>query len=297
MSMPQARITFPRGEGEMVVYRYGPHLGKPLLAIHGVTSSHLAFQFLADEWIARGYTVYAPDLRGRGQSNRVGAPYGMAQHAEDMVAVLDHLGIDRADVAGHSMGAFVTMALFALHPDRVGRIMLLDGGPELGLPPGMTKEQVMPLVLGPALQRLRMTFPSVDAYLEFWQAHPAFTGRWTEEMARYAAYDLQGEAPELRARTAEEAVARDTEDLWGDGIVSQGLASLDRPVIMIRAERGLQDEPVPLYPEPYISSLLQKYPKVAMVTIADTNHYDVVISARGAKQVASAIDQFFTGAS
>lgn len=298
MSTPVERIAFARGEGEMVVYRYGEVGAKPMLAIHGVTSSHLAFQFLADEWIARGYTVYAPDLRGRGHSNKVGAPYGMQTHADDMTAVLDHLGIASADVAGHSMGAFVALAFYRFHSDRVGRLILLDGGPELGLPPGFTKEQIVPLVLGPALQRLSMTFESADAYREFWKVQPAFDGNWTPEMDRYIEHDLQGVEGSLSPRTVFDAVARDTEDLWGDGVCSQALASLDRDVIMIRAERGLQNEPIPLYPEPYITDLLtSKYPRVTMVTIPNTNHYDVVISAYGASETAKAIDTFFAGAS
>lgn len=293
MSLPTERIAIPRGEGELVCYRYGEAGGRPLLAIHGVTSSHRAFQFLADEWVARGHTVYAPDLRGRGQSNAIGAPYGMETHAGDMIALLDHLGLNRVDVAGHSMGAFVTLALLGLHPDRVDRVMLLDGGPELGLPPGMTKEQVMPLVLGPALQRLSMTFESVDAYREFWKVHPAFVGRWTEEMTHYVDYDLQGQSPALHPRTAPDAVARDTEDIWGGGVASATLAALDRDVIMVRAERGLQDEPVPLYPEPYINALLAKYPRVTLVTVPGTNHYDLVIGEHGAAQVAKELDRFF----
>lgn len=293
MSQPQERIAVARGAGELVAYRYGPSGGRPILAIHGVTSSHLAFQFLADQWIARGYTVYAPDLRGRGQSNAVGAPYGMAMHAEDMIALLDHLQIERVDVAGHSMGAFVTLALVGLFPERVERVTLLDGGPELGLPPGMTKEQVLPLVLGPALERLSMTFTSVDEYLEFWKQHPAFVGRWTKEMALYAEYDLQKSGGVLSPRTAPDAVARDSEDIWGGGIASESLAAIDRDVIMVRAERGLQDEPVPLYPEPYLQVLLAKYPRLTVVTVPGTNHYDLVIGEHGAERVAKEVDQFF----
>jgi lipase len=296
MSSPMERIAFDRGAGEMVVYRYGDQTDKAMLAIHGVTSSHLAFQFLADEWIKRGYTVYAPDLRGRGHSNAIGAPYGMENHADDMAAVLDHLGISKVDVAGHSMGAFVALAFMRKHSSRIGRLILLDGGPELGLPPGFTKEAIVPLVLGPALQRLSMTFKSVDEYREFWKAQPAFVKGWPTEMDRYIEHDLQSVDGGFGPRTAYEAVARDTEDLWGDGICSEALAQLDRDVIFIRAERGLQNEPVPLYPEPYISDLLVKYPRVSMVTIADTNHYDIVISADGARQTAMAIDEFFSEA-
>jgi hypothetical protein len=112
-------------------------------------------------------------------------------------------------------------------------------------------------------------------------------------MQHYVDYDLQGEEPDLRPRTAADAVARDTEDIWGGGIASGALADPDRDVIMIRAERGLQDEPVPLYPEPYVDLLLAKYPRLTVVTVPETNHYDVVIGAYGAEQVAKELDRFF----
>lgn len=52
----------------------------------------------------------------------------MARHADDLVRVLDEVGVGQAVVAGHSMGAFVATSLAARHPDRVSGMVLIDGG-------------------------------------------------------------------------------------------------------------------------------------------------------------------------
>lgn len=288
--IPDARITVPQGGGELVLFRYGSADGAPLLAIHGVTSSHLAWQHIADALVPRGITIWAPDLRGRGDASAVGGPYGMQAHAADLVALLDAAGLDRVDVVGHSMGGFVAVALQHLYPERVGRLMLIDGGVPLTLPPGLTVEQVMPVILGPALARLAMTFASVDEYRAFWQQNPAFAQRgWGEELDRYITHDLHGEAGALRPSTDPAAVAEDSADLWGDNVVALGLQALTVDVPLLRAERGLQNEPVGLYPEAVLPAIAAAYPRIAVRTIPDTNHYDLVMSAEGAAACADAL--------
>lgn len=279
---PQERIAIPRGAGELVAYRYGDAGGRPLIAIHGITSSHLAWQFLAAPLVARGFTVYAVDLRGRGDSRSVGAPYGMATHADDVVALMDHVGLATADVIGHSMGAFVAAALVHAHPDRVARLTFIDGGVPLPLPPGMTLEQVMPLVLGPALERLSKTFASQEEYRAYWRDHPALQRAWGPEIEAYVAYDLRGDAPVMRPATDPEAVTRDSEDVWGGDLIATALTSLDRDVVLIRAIRGLQNEEMPLYPEVVLPYVAAQYPRVHVRTVDDTNHYDLVMSDYGA---------------
>ena len=288
MSTPQARIMVPRGNGELAVFRFGPEDGKPVLAIHGVTSSHLAWQWFADAM--PDFTIYAVDLRGRGDSRDVGGPYGMGVHADDMDAVLEHLQIEKATVIGHSMGGFVALAMLHRHPHRFERLVLVDGGPPLALPPGMTVSQVMPVILGPTLQRLSMEFESVDAYREFWQRNPSFTQRgWNSGLDRYIEHDLQGEPRHLRPATDPEAVARDSEDLWGGNECEAALHMAVSEVLMLRAPRGLQNDVPGLYPEARIAELEAAFPQLRIVTIPDTNHYDLVLSAEGAKLCAAEI--------
>ena len=88
------------------------------LAVHGITANSRAWDVVARQ-LDGEVTVLAPDLRGRGLSASLPGPYGMAEHAADLVAVLDHLGVARALVLGHSMGAFVACMAAVRYPDRI----------------------------------------------------------------------------------------------------------------------------------------------------------------------------------
>ena len=60
-------------------------------------------------------------------------------------------------------------------------------------------------------------------------------------------------------------------------------------VLLIRAVRGLQNEEGGLYPEPVLAAVLPKWPKLKVHTIADTNHYDILLEETGAEAVAELI--------
>ena len=287
--LPQERFLIPVAGGELAVFRYGPESGEPVLLIHGVTSSNRAFQLFAPWLNARGKSGYAVDLRGRGDSNQLPGPFGMANHARDMAAVCDYFGWSAVDVIGHSMGAFVTAAFVGLYPARVKRAVLVDGGIPLPMPPGMTVEQIMPLVLGPALARLAMTFESKQAYREYWKPQPAFIKGWSAALDEYVDYDLRGTAPVLKPSTNPAAVEADSRDLFGDDLITTSLKGLTNETLFIKAERGLQNEPGGLYPMPVLEHVLPLYPKLKLVVLDDTNHYDMFMESSGAERIATAI--------
>ncbi len=79
------------------------------------------------------YRVIAPDQRGHGLSGKPVSKYTGDEMAADIVALMDHLGVDSIILVGHSMGAHVAACLCATHPDRVKALALLDksaAGPE-----------------------------------------------------------------------------------------------------------------------------------------------------------------------
>src|SRR5215472_6786808 len=85
----------------------------------------------------KSWRAIAPDLRGHGESDKPheAAAYARAELAGDLVALLDHLGVGRADVLGYSMGAHLALGLALRHPDRIDRLILggvggrvIDGG-------------------------------------------------------------------------------------------------------------------------------------------------------------------------
>ena len=84
----------------------------------------------------------APDLRGFGESE-VRGPYSMDRYADDVVELLDALSIPRAVIVGHSMGGYVTFALWRRHPDRVSGLVLTDTRPRADDEAGLAKRRDM----------------------------------------------------------------------------------------------------------------------------------------------------------
>jgi pimeloyl-ACP methyl ester carboxylesterase len=109
----------------------GMDLGQPILLIHGFASSH-AVNWVNTLWVKTltdaGRRVIAFDNRGHGQSDKPHDPaaYALPVMAGDALALLDHLGIQRTDVMGYSMGARIASFLTLAHPDRV-RCLILGG--------------------------------------------------------------------------------------------------------------------------------------------------------------------------
>jgi lipase len=289
MSLPTQRILVPVQGGELAVFQYGNGDGTPVLLIHGVTSSNRAFQLFADALIARGKAPFAVDLRGRGDSNSLQGPFGMRNHAADMATVINHFGWNRPDVIGHSMGGFVAAALVGLYPDAVGEVVFADGGLPLPMPPGMTVEQIMPFVLGPAMTRLAMEFENKEAYRNYWKPQAAFAKGWSSVLDEYVDYDLRGSEPHMKAATNPQAVEDDSRDLFGDDLIVKSLQGLRKQSLFIKAERGLQNEEGGLYPMPVLDAVLPAYPMLTLELLPDCNHYDMFLEATGAEKVAQII--------
>jgi lipase len=256
--------------------------GMPVLAVHGITASHRNWDLFAAAM--PGTRLIAPDLRGRGRSNLLPGPYGLEQHADDLAATLDALGVDRVFVVGHSMGAFVSVRLAEQHPDRVAGLVLIDGGLPVPTPEGVSREELSALLLGPALARLSMTFADRAAYVDFWRRHPALGPYWNDTIEAYVDYDVVGTEPELRSSASADAVAVNALELDGSQGYAEALLATSGPVDFFRAPRGLQDA-APLYPEAVVAEWAERMPQLLVHDVADVNHYTIVMSELGAGSV------------
>jgi pimeloyl-ACP methyl ester carboxylesterase len=98
--------------------------GDPLVLIHGLGATKASWLTVVPQ-LARRHRVLAIDLPGFGASSKPRAPYDAAWFAGRVVALLDELGIERAVVAGNSMGGRVAMEMGMLFPERVGAIACL----------------------------------------------------------------------------------------------------------------------------------------------------------------------------
>ncbi|MFI8525730.1 alpha/beta fold hydrolase [Promicromonospora sukumoe] len=278
--------------------------GTPLPAVvlvHGITASHRAWPAIAAA--LPGRRVIAPDLRGRGRSNGLPGPYGMAAHADDVAAVVRALAEGPAVVVGHSMGGFVSLVLTHRHPDLVGRLVLVDGGLPIPLPPGVpdgaTPEELVRALLGPAIERLTQTFPSAEAYREFWRAHPAFA-EWSPVVEQYVDYDLAeypaGDGvvggPVLRPATSPDAVAADSADsARGDALPAAlaWAAETGLPITFLRAPRGLLDQPGGMYPAGTVAEWSGLLPGLTASEVPGVNHYTIIMAEPGISAVRAAV--------
>lgn len=113
---------------------------EPILLIHGF-ASNVAANWIDPSWLRAltdaGRRVIAYDNRGHGQSEKLYDPslYGAPAMAEDARRLLDHLGIERADVLGYSMGARIAAFLVLAHPERVRSVVI--GGLGINMVRGM----------------------------------------------------------------------------------------------------------------------------------------------------------------
>ena len=289
MTTPEPReYDVPVEGGTLHVGEWGPENGPVVVAVHGITASHRS-------WIALARALpevrlIAPDLRGRGKSNGLGAPFGMASHAADLEAMMAALGIASAPIIGHSMGGFVALVASQQYPKRFPKLLLVDGGLPLELPEGMVVDEVMTATLGPAAARLSMTFDSPEVYLEFWRQHPALSAEWNDDVEQYVLYDLQGDRP----ATSFEAMAADSKDLYGSEEIATALSEL-REFTLLTAPRGLQNEKPGLYPPAIAERWRRELPLATITEIPDVNHYTIVMGERGAQVIASRVRPLIGG--
>jgi pimeloyl-ACP methyl ester carboxylesterase len=103
---------------------------KLLVCTHGLTRNGRDFDFLAKA-LAEHYTVICPDMPGRGKSDWLAdfTKYNNNYYVELTVALIKHLGFDKVDWVGTSMGGLMGMIATALHPHLIGKMVLNDIGP------------------------------------------------------------------------------------------------------------------------------------------------------------------------
>lgn len=123
--------------------------GPPLLLVSGLNGLAQPWQAVVPA-LARRFRVITHDHRGLGGSSRWDGAFSVDQIARDVLGLMDHLGLERAHVVGHSLGGAVAQALAADHPARVDRLVLYASwaGPDAYFARVMTMRRQMLLGLG-----------------------------------------------------------------------------------------------------------------------------------------------------
>jgi len=221
--------------------------------------------------LAPKHRVIAMDLRGRGRSDKPPSGYSLAHHIGDIHSILDSLKIEKAVLMGHSLGAFIALAFGAQHPDRVDRIILVDGAGKL------SEEQFDKVfeAIKPALDRLGKTYPSAEVYIETMKSAP-YIHPWSEAIENYYRYELEevaggGVRTNIDPKHIQEESANvrkvEVETLY---------PKIDCEVLILRATRGLFGQDDLLLPESVVEKMIRAIPRATRFDVEGTNHYGIV---------------------
>lgn len=255
----------------------------PLVLLHGLSANAYEFGGLLAAGLSPAFRVVAPDLRGRGQSAKPATGYRMADHAGDVLALLDALGLERVVLGGHSFGAYLAIYLAVHSPSRVAKLIVIDAA--LTLNPRVGE------MLKPSLDRLTRVAASVDAYLAELRAAPYLAGLWEPAIEGYfRAEILQNSDGTAQSATSAAAIAQALEGVraepWGELV-----RRVRQPALLVHGlgAYGPPGSP-PLIEAEYAHETVSAFADCRYVVVPG-NHLTMVFGA-GAVAMRSAIDDF-----
>lgn len=251
---------------EIHVRRDGPRDAPPLLLIHGSASSAHSWDALVP-LLTGAHHVVRVDLLGHGRSAKpAGADYGIPAQARRIAAVLDHLGVGPAVVAGHSTGGSSATALAEERPDLVTALVLLNSGPSLDT-------YIAPDLAFKPAQWEQLTDEQIRAAMDTAFSRPGY------EPPRQLADDVRGMTFESFAASLQGARAYLTERSLPDRLAASGKPLLVlfgeddrrwRPSSALAAYRALPGARVEPLPGVGHSPMLEDPPRTAERLLAFT---------------------------
>jgi pimeloyl-ACP methyl ester carboxylesterase len=276
------------GAGIQLAFWFDPAAtgGEAILCIHGLSANlHCWDQIVMS--LGEKHHLMAMDLRGRGHSDKPPTGYSLAAHVEDIKAVLDGMKRGRITLMGHSLGAYIGLAFAAAHPERMDRLILVDGGGHL--PPEQWER--VNQALKPALARLGKVFPAFEDYVAPLKNSPLFHP-WTETLEHYFRYEVIAADGGIRSGINPENIWEEAENLVKTDILSL-YPKITCPTLILRATEGLFVKEDVVLPEEAAAFMVRHISRARLVEITGANHYSIVFYPQAERD--RAIDGFLSG--
>jgi pimeloyl-ACP methyl ester carboxylesterase len=258
-----------------------PGKGPAIVGIHGLTANHTCWASVADV-LSPAYRLIAYDLRGRGESDKPDKGYNLEMHCRDLERVLDHHGLKKAVIMGHSLGAHIGLRFAATVPARVSKLVLIDGGIDV-------RAEVLDS-LAPAINRLGIEFPSLHVFMERIRSLPMFEGRWNDYLERYFNYDVELlPSGAVRSKAAKHAIEEELANLQRERLWVWH-RRVKCPTLILRAPDGLLTATDCLMTQDEAEAMAAAIPKSKLVVVPNTNHYTVLLGQQ--KKVKRTLEAF-----
>lgn len=269
--------------GVNIQYIDAPGGAPTLMMLHGLSANAHCFNGLIAAGLSPQYRVIAPDLRGRGRTDKPVTGYSIPDHAGDVLALMDLLGLERVVLGGHSFGAYVAIYLASRHPDRVEKLIVIDAA--------ITLNPRVGDLLKPSLDRLTRVSPSVDAYLAEARSAPHLDGFWDASIERYFRAEIQENADgTAQSATSASAIAQSMQGLGGESWETL-VGSVQQPTLLLNAIGAYGPPGTPALVEAeYARRTADAFPDVRYVVVPG-NHMTMVFG-KAAVAVLREIDKF-----
>lgn len=264
------------GDGVEIQFAVWERMAETILCVHGISANCRCWDTMAKA-LAPRYRIIAMDLRGRGLSEKPPAGYSIAYHCQDIRVLLENLGVERAIIIGHSLGALIAIAFGAQYPEKVESLILVDGAGKL------SAEQTKKVFAGiqPTLDRLGKVFPSSEAYLDLMKKNPLLQP-WSPALETYYLYEIEDVEGGVRSRVQPEHIKEEAENL-GNLNVAEFYPQIKCPVLILRATEGMLASDDILLPKKVVEKMLQEIPNARCVDLQGSNHYSIVLQPNEAR--------------
>ena len=250
-----------------------------ILCVHGMTANCRCWDRLVPA-LSGHHRVLGMDLRGRGLSDKPHTGYSLENHVKDLHALVDNLGLTRISLLGHSLGAYISVMFSALYPDKVDKLILLDGGGQLS----QKRWDSIELVIKPSLERLEQVFPSFEAYTEPLKNAPIFQP-WTEYYDRYFNYDIKKIDQGVRSRINPVHIQQEINDIRKKDIADY-YQNITGNVLILRATQGFLGDDDLLLPRDVVTKMLNAIPGSQDMAVEGTNHFSILFDQHHARDKA-----------
>ncbi len=265
-------IEVPLPGGGTVRGAEWPGGGIPVLAVQGLGSNHRLFELLANVMAEQRFV--AIDARGRSSGAKLPSANGLTTHAEDLVAALDHLAIDKAVVVGHSMGGFIALRLAQQHPERVAGLVMLDGGPPVQLPGILRSAWAVKFAFNKKLPKAE-TYKDFDDFFDqmikragsYAELDPEFI-KWGFEI------DVEDVPGGVRPVNNRDLMLTDAIECFTAPWRAEALKTVTVPTRLLLAEHGEDKNAKPLYRKDPSPAALS--PTIKAERVAGTDHLDLL---------------------